>query len=176
MNSRRTPRWANLAWWSGALLMIAVLLINAYRHGYDFVQTVGYLGLNFGNAFAVLVLLGLILNGAVALVNVLHGRNQLQRSKPGTTPLTPAIRKRLGAMYLTSVAMYIPMAWLIFVRPLGNVVSIGLGIGVVVAGSLLISRIAKPLRTPEIEKLMTEWPDEYLKARDDLNEPARWVP
>lgn len=162
------PRWATVTWFAGAMLIVSALGFNAYRLRLDVEQTVGYFFGNFGSIFTVLVLFGVLLYGAVALAS---GRKQLHRST-----LPASIRKRYIAMTVISAAVYIPMAWLVFVRPLGDLASIGVAVALAAVGSLVLTHIGKPLRNPEVERLIAELPDAHLKANDEPNEPARWVP
>jgi hypothetical protein len=68
------------------------------------------------------------------------------------------------------------MLVLIFMHPLGYPLSIGLGALIIVVLGLVLSRMGKTFRSPEVEKQLAELPDHILKAKDDPNEPARWVP
>jgi hypothetical protein len=87
-----------------------------------------------------------------------------------------ALRRRFVLMVAVGMAGNIAMLALIFMHPLGYPLSIGIGASVIVALSLVLSRMGKPFRSTEVEKQLTELPDHLLKATDDPNEPARWVP
>jgi hypothetical protein len=63
MPKRRVPRWINFLWLGLILGITSSYVMVALRHGYDFVQTLGFLVLNFGNIFAMFVLAGLLLYG-----------------------------------------------------------------------------------------------------------------
>jgi hypothetical protein len=62
------PRWMNLLW----LLFVCGLIMwcvgVAIRHGYDLVQTVGFLAANFGSIFGLAVVVGLGLYGLSILL------------------------------------------------------------------------------------------------------------
>jgi len=171
MSTWKTPQWATVTWCVCAVSLLCLLGINAYRLNLDLAQTVGYFGSNVPNIFMVLVLLGFLLNGAVALTS---GRRRGARQQ--TRALPAALRKRLIVMAVILVAIYIPITWLILARPVGTVLSIGAAAAIGVVGCVVLDRIGKPLRNPETDKLITELPDKYLEGSDDPNEPARWVP
>jgi hypothetical protein len=86
------------------------------------------------------------------------------------------MRKRYAAMVLVAAAVYMVVLALIFVHPFGYPVSIGVAVVLLMALAVLLNRMGKPFRNPEAEKLLTELPDEHLKATDEPHEPARWVP
>jgi hypothetical protein len=113
------PRWATVTWFVGALLIVSAVGFNAYRLRLDVEQTVGYFGANFVGIFIVLVLLGLLLIGAVALAS----RPKHVGKRQGRT-IPVSIRKRYAVMTAIAAAVYIPMAWLVFERPLGDLTSI----------------------------------------------------
>lgn len=78
-------------------------------------------------------------------------------------------------MVAVGMAGNIAMLALIFMmHPLGYALSIGIGASVIVVLSPVLSRMGNPFRGTE--KQLTELPDHLLKATDDPNEPARWVP
>ena len=171
MSTRKIPRWATVTWSIGAVSMLGLLGINAYRHNLDPVQTVGYFGSNFPNIFMGLVLLGLLLNGAVALTST---HKKVSKQQTGAVP--PDVRKRLIIMAVILVALDIVAAWLILACPIGTVPSIGMAVVLGIAASVILGRLGKPLRNLETDKLITELTDKYLEGSDDPNEPARWVP
>jgi hypothetical protein len=84
--------------------------------------------------------------------------------------------RRLVVLVAIGMAGNIAMLALIFMHPLGYPLSIGIGASVIVVLSMVLSRMGKVFRSPEVEKQLTELPDNILKATDDPNEPARWVP
>jgi hypothetical protein len=84
--------------------------------------------------------------------------------------------QRYFTVILTAVAGYIAIAALVLTHPFGYPVSIGIGVTLLVALSVVLNRMVEPLRTPEAEKRLTELPDQILKANDDSGESARWVP
>jgi uncharacterized Tic20 family protein len=58
----------NAVWFLFVLSLTCWLIIVAIRHGYDFVQTLGFLALNFGKVFVVAAVVGLVLYGLSILL------------------------------------------------------------------------------------------------------------
>lgn len=91
--------------------------------------------------------------------------------------LNPAsLRRRYVAMLLVAAAGISAVDALLLLHPFGWVGSIGIGLAGVVLLSFLLNRMGKPIRTKDAERQLAEIPDHLLKATDDPNEPARWVP
>jgi len=66
---------------------------------------------------------------------------------------------------------------LIFLHPFGWGISAVFGIGLIVAVIVALRHVVqKQLGRNEYQTNATEVVDEMLKATDDPNEPARWVP
>jgi hypothetical protein len=57
------PRWINVLWLLFLCGITFFVVVVALRRGYDFVQTLGFLGANFGYIFGLAVLAGLALYG-----------------------------------------------------------------------------------------------------------------
>lgn len=68
MSKHRVPRWMNAVWLLFVLSLTCWLIIVAIRRDYDFVQTLGFLTLNFGKVFALAVVVGVVLYGLSILL------------------------------------------------------------------------------------------------------------
>jgi len=68
MAKKRVPRWMNLLWLVFVFCLTSSYILVAIHRGYNFVQTVGFLGANFGDIFLFAVLAGLVLYGVTMLL------------------------------------------------------------------------------------------------------------
>ena len=74
MNTRNSPRWANLLFGLAAPLIVSAAIVYAYLRGLDFTETLGLLVSNLGIMFFAWLLFGLLLKGVVAGVRVIRGQ------------------------------------------------------------------------------------------------------
>lgn len=73
MNTRNSPRWANLLFGLAAPLIVSAAIVYAYLRGFGFTETLGFLFANLGIIFFAWLLFGLLLNGVVAGARVIRG-------------------------------------------------------------------------------------------------------
>ena len=87
------------------------------------------------------------------------------------------MNRRVLAMMLVAVMGMSAILLMVFIHPLGYVVSIGIAIGIYVSMAVCLVLIGKPFRTPESEKKLIELEDtcSSFVIPDDY-EPPRWVP
>ncbi len=129
-------------------------------------ETLGYLWLNLFNIFLLLIGLGLIISGVVKLANLASGRARLKK------PEARIIR------YVVSLCLLVigtaAAEGFVFWHPLGMAWSIVLAVLFAVPIAVLAIRLGRGSGLSEEEMIALQ--DKAMKAKDDLNEPARWVP
>ena len=163
---RNRPRWADLAWYLGALVTISAFLATAYRRGYDLTETLGYLWMNLFSIFLLLIGLGLIISVAVKLANLASGRARLKKPEARIIRFVAS----LCLLLIGTAAAEAFMFW----HPLGMAWSIVVATMFFVAIAVLAIRLGRSSGLTEEEMIALH--DKALKARDDPNEPARFVP
>jgi hypothetical protein len=68
------PRWMTLLWLVVVLCIVGSFLVAGLRRGYDFVEVVGFLGVNFGNIFALSLLAALVPYAVSFILGLLRRR------------------------------------------------------------------------------------------------------
>ncbi len=161
MSGPRPPRWANIAYALGVLLIIVAFGIRAYKHGYNVAQTIGYFRANFGNIFSLSIALGFALLGVVALLNLALGRAHISKPKPQIV--------RWGVAFVLIILSGSAPGIFVFWHPLGYLWSAVIAFLVLALGLLLSRRVVRGI-SPQCAY---EIADKLLKGTDDPDEAAR---
>lgn len=152
MNTRNSPRWANLMFEFSAPAIICVVVVRAYLRGYNFTETIGYLYVNLGFMLYALLLVGLLLTGVVAGVRVIRG----ERPSKVQVERGLIIAASLVIPALFTFVMWYPFAhrWII------------LGVGFAVVFSCLLLFSVRWTRRMDEETRMRR-ADELFNVNDD---------
>ncbi len=86
------------------------------------------------------------------------------------------MRRHYVRMFLVAVVLIAIGDLLLFMHPFGWNMNIALGVVLFLVVAAVLYRLERTFRSAEAETIITELPDQVFKARDDLNEAARWVP
>jgi hypothetical protein len=164
---RKTTR-LEIVWYVGAVGIVLLFCGFAYRAHFDFVETIGFMWYNLATFFYLFLGLAFLLLGVDYISKLASGRIQLGKIDEDIR----AYRK----FALVVMAIEVLVIALIWWHPFGYIVSISLAGVVVIICCVFGGRLTKRFREPNVEQKITELPDKMLKATDEPNEPARWVP
>jgi len=154
------PRWFKLIFYAGLALGLVGILYTAYRRGYDFTETIGFVANIVSLIFVVFVL---VLTALAAVVHLIGKRSHLAKVSPR--------ERRMATTYLLSIpvqciaigfALWHPLGWFWS----GTIAAIVYGIAVVV-----VVRLFKGL-SREDRKLFQ---DRVLTEKNE-SDPLYFVP